>query len=88
MLRSRHWKKSVTLLTASSCRQIPGSAERVAIAQVIEQQVGNRQGPRTDKTLRGKIPEVAPGNDALGELGLWSVQGHRNRAKKEVSQDC
>ena len=36
-------------------------SERVAIAQTIEQQVGNRQGQRTDKTLRGKIPEVVPG---------------------------
>jgi hypothetical protein len=36
-------------------------SERVAIANAIEKQVGNRQGQRTDKTLRGKIPEVAPG---------------------------
>ena len=35
-------------------------SERVAIARAIERRVGNRRGQRTDR-LRGKIPEVAPG---------------------------
>src|SRR3954468_23723433 len=36
-------------------------SERVTIAKAIERQVGNRRGQRTDRELRGKIPEVAPG---------------------------
>jgi hypothetical protein len=36
-------------------------SERVAIAKAIERQIGNLQGQRTDKQLRGNHPEVAPG---------------------------
>ena len=36
-------------------------SERVAIAKAIEQKVGNRQGQRTDRQHRGKIPDVPPG---------------------------
>ncbi len=36
-------------------------SERVAIAQAIEQQVGNRQGQRTDRKHVGQIPQVEPG---------------------------
>jgi ParB family chromosome partitioning protein len=60
-------------------------SERVAIAQAIEKQVGNRQGQRTDKTLRGKIPEVAPGKRtreiAAEKAGFGNDKTYRQAAK-------
>ena len=60
-------------------------SERVAIAQAIEKQVGNRQGQRTDKTLVGKIPQVAPGKKtrevAAEKAGFGNDKTYRQAAK-------
>ena len=61
------------------------TSERVAIAQAIEKQVGNRQGQRTDKTLRGKIPEVTPGKRtreiAAEKAGFGNDKTYRQAVK-------
>ena len=60
-------------------------SERVAIAKAIERKVGNRQGQRTDKELRGKIPEVAPGTrpreTAAEKAGFGNDTTYRQAAK-------
>ena len=60
-------------------------SERVAIAKAIERKVGNRQGQRTDKELRGKIPEVAPGirtrETAAEKAGFGNDKTYRQAAK-------
>jgi len=60
-------------------------SERVAIAKAIERKVGNRQGQRTDKELRGKIPEVAPGKrtreTAAEKAGFGNDTTYRQAAK-------
>jgi DNA modification methylase len=60
-------------------------SERVAIAKAIERRVGNRQGQRTDKQLRGKIPEVAPGKrtreTAAEKAGFGNDKTYRQAAK-------
>ena len=51
----------------------------------FEKQVGNRQGQRTDKTLREKIPEVAPGKRtrelAAEKAGFGTDKTYRQAAK-------
>lgn len=60
-------------------------SERVAIAKTIEKQVGNRQGQRTDRQLRGKIPEVTPGKrtreTAAEKAGFGNDKTYRQAAK-------
>ncbi len=60
-------------------------SERVAIAKAIERKVGNRQGQRTDRELRGKIPEVAPGTrtreTAAEKAGFGNDTTYRQAAK-------
>lgn len=60
-------------------------SERVAIAKAIEQKVGNRQGQQTDKELREKIPEVAPGTrtreTAAEKAGFGNDTTYRQAAK-------
>lgn len=60
-------------------------SERVAIAKAIEKQVGNRQGQRTDRELRGKIPEVGPGKRtreiAAEKAGFGNDKTYRQAAK-------
>ena len=60
-------------------------SERVAIAKAIERKVGNRQGQRTDKELRGKVPEVAPGTrtreTAAEKAGFGNDKTYRQAAK-------
>src|SRR5262249_2742658 len=60
-------------------------SERVAIAKAIERQIGNRQGQRTDRQLRGKIPEVGAGKrtrEAAAErAGFGNDKTYRQAAK-------
>lgn len=60
-------------------------SERVAIGKAIERQVGNRQGKRTDKQLRGKIPEVSPGKRtreiAAEKAGFGNDKTYRQATK-------
>ena len=60
-------------------------SERVAIAKAIERKVGNRQGQRTDKELRGIIPDVAPGHrtreTAAEKAGFGNDKTYRQAAK-------
>lgn len=60
-------------------------SERVAIARAVEKKVGNRQGQRTDKQLRGKIPEVAPGKRtreiAAEKAGFGNDKTYRQAVK-------
>jgi ParB-like chromosome segregation protein Spo0J len=61
------------------------ASERVAIAKAIERQIGNRQGQRTDKELRGFFPEVAPGKRtreaAAEKAGFGNDKTYRQAAK-------
>jgi hypothetical protein len=60
-------------------------SERVAIAQTIEKQVGNRQGQRTDRQPVGQIPQVAPGKKtreiAAAKAGFGNDKTYRQAAK-------
>ena len=61
------------------------TSERVAIAKAIEKKIGNRQGQRTDKTLRENIPEVAHGRRtreiAAEKAGFGNDKTFRQAAK-------
>jgi len=60
-------------------------SERVAIAKAIEKQIGKRQGQRTDKQLRGKIPEVENGKRtrevAAERAGFGNDKTYRQASK-------
>ncbi len=60
--------------------------ERVAIAKAIEEEIGNRQGKRTDLELRVERPEVKdkrPREVAAGKAGFGSGAQYQ-RAKHGV----
>ena len=62
-------------------------SERAAIGKVIELELGNRQGRRTDRELPENIPEVAPGTEtrevAARRAGFGNARTYE-QAKKVV----
>lgn len=72
----------------NECRKGFTTSERVAIARAIEDEIGRRQGKRTDKALPGNCPEVPKGAEtrevAAKKAGLGNS---RNLGRAETVVD-